>query len=596
MGQGPQNEFLEAKRLYRQGDYASARSAFTSLYQDPSFGKYATFFAALSSYQLDEKSNALSIWRQLLTSDPSWDQLAEVYYWMILTNYELEAYGEAIRLSQQSAENGQNAMATALAQQFLPAADLTILRAAYDRNPDFGPLGGILARKLTEEDPNDIETIRELISKFDLDPEEFARVPNDNVRKDEYDIAVLFPFLFDGLEDPQRTVNNRVVMELYQGMMLAEGDLTEEGQPVRLLPYDTKRSAETTRELFEEGQVQYADLIVGPLFPGPNYVVDSLSQVHQINMVNPVSNNANVIGDNPFSFLIKPSNETMARGLAHFAADQFGDRGALVYYTGTSQDTTFASVYRQTLEEREVEILQYGQVDIKGSKSLLDSLIEKEDIFIESLAQLDSMMNVPGKIIKSRKPKPNIPEERDYLLPTGRSLGDSSVYYETKYTILQNSIGHIAVISRDNSVINSFIGVVETRADTIGLLGYGNWMDMSAVDYDQLERLGVGLAISDYVDKSSEAYQALAGRIQASCQCVPTIYHFLGYESISFLGKMLHKHGKYFQNGWIADGQVPGKVFQGYDFGLYRDNQVVSIIGLNNLIPMPVSSEDDKQE
>ncbi len=595
-GQGPQSEFLEAKRLYREGDYRAAQSAFSSLYQDRSFGPYASFFAGLSAYQLDEKDRALTIWRQLLSTHPDWDQLPELYHWMILTNYELEEYEEAVRVSMLLELVGGSEEAALMADRFLPIVDLEILRGLSLQFPDFKPLGRILAGRLAREYPDDIETIRELIRKFRLDPMDFSPPSKPNIRKEEYAIAVLYPFLFDGLEDPGRVVNNKVVMELYQGMKLAEYDLEMEGNPVKLYPYDTRRSAEVTQQLLETEEIENADVIVGPLFPGPNYVVDSFAREHEINMVNPVSSNSSVIGNNPYSFLLKPTNETVANNLADFAARNYGERGALIYYGATSQDTAFANTYRERLEEHGVEITQFRTVDIKSSKALLDSLIEKEDIFMESLEQLDSMMAVPGKIIKSRKPKPTVPSEKDYLLPTGRYPGDSSVFYETKYFILQNSIGHIAVISRDNSIINSFIGVVETRADTMGLVGYGNWLELDAVDYEQLERLEVALALPEFIDELSPAYQALYRRFQSSCLCLPSIYHILGYEGTMFLGRMLHKHGTNFQYGWLADGLVPGEVVKGYDYGLYRDNQVVPIVRLKNLVLEEVVSEEDDEE
>ena len=51
----------------------------------------------------------------------------------------------------------------------------------------------------------------------------------DAVKKESYTIGVLLPFLFDDLSNRDRIMNNSLVTDLYQGMLLANEMLGQQG-------------------------------------------------------------------------------------------------------------------------------------------------------------------------------------------------------------------------------------------------------------------------------------------------------------------------------------------------------------------------------
>ena len=67
----------------------------------------------------------------------------------------------------------------------------------------------------------------------------------------------------------------------------------------------------TVKKLIEEGSLDDIDLIVGPLYSKPIELIAILSENKTI-MMNPLSNNK-IISDNNYSFLYKPSIETIAK-------------------------------------------------------------------------------------------------------------------------------------------------------------------------------------------------------------------------------------------------------------------------------------------
>ena len=113
-------------------------------------------------------------------------------------------------------------------------------------------------------------------------------------------------------------------------------------------------------------------------------------------------------------------------------------------------------------------------------------------------------------------------------------------------------------------------------------IGFKDWLDFKSINFQQLERLQAVWANPNQIDRSSAKYQKVYDEIVMKYYSEPSIYHFLGYETIVYLGEMLHKHGKYLQNATVTE-DFTGDLGIRYQFGLERDNQVVPLISLDDL-------------
>ena len=597
LAQDAQSEFLEAKRLFREEQYFLARSAFASLFNDQTFGSYATFYAGLSAYRLGETREATSIWKLILSNDPSWDQSADVHLWLAKSHFELRDYAQAINYCQEYEDRYANNL-NDLRDQYIPQASTEELKLLNERFPEDRLVAVQLARKLDRSSAEDVQLLGTLIDKYNLEVGDYADVQNGEVRRESYAIAVMLPFMFDGLASTGRAVNNKVVMDLYQGMLLAKDELDSLGMPLELYPFDTKRSGEVTRQMLQNPSIRESDLILGPLLPGPIEEVRDFSIEHKINMVNPVSSNPEVIAGNDFAFLLKPSYETIASALASQAIQQFeSNKRTLVYYSDNARDSLIATLYMEEMKAAGFEILRYGAVDNTSSRTISDSLSNQHEEFMESWDEIDSLREIPGRFIKSRDPDPEIEEELEYVLISKdeETEGDSLIFYEMRFDVVEDSIGHIMISSRDNGVVNNYINAAESRQDSIGLIGYGNWLKFRIIDYDQYERLGVGLAYPEFVNSDRYMYRQLQSKIMQTYGTTPTDFNFLGYESLMYLGYMLHTYGKYFQNGFIEEGFTSGKVMSGYRYGTNRDNQVVPIIGFKGSRLTPLNQSNGSE-
>ncbi len=79
----------------------------------------------------------------------------------------------------------------------------------------------------------------------------------------------MLPFLSNNLTPESGLHDRYFVLDLYEGMKIAQQELLEDSIRIRLHAYDTKRDSLTTRKLLNSLRNAKMDLLVGPLFPGP---------------------------------------------------------------------------------------------------------------------------------------------------------------------------------------------------------------------------------------------------------------------------------------------------------------------------------------
>ena len=94
--QSSQSQYLEAKRLFNEGNYRDSMGAFQSLTDDRNFGAYSTFYYALSAYHQEIPKVALDAWKQVRRKYPDWDQLQEVNFWIAKTSFDEKRYLDAV--------------------------------------------------------------------------------------------------------------------------------------------------------------------------------------------------------------------------------------------------------------------------------------------------------------------------------------------------------------------------------------------------------------------------------------------------------------------------------------------------------------------
>ncbi|MAE86287.1 MAG: hypothetical protein CMB80_26365 [Flammeovirgaceae bacterium] len=589
-GQSDQAEFLEAKRLLSEGKYSSAKASFGALSQSEAFGKYAQFYYAISAYKQGDTKQATDAWKQLISQTPDWPQRSEVLYWLAYSGFESGEYDQGLNYASQYAKSIDDEDAESLFIQSylseLSPADLNLLVESYPENK---VLASLLLEKLNAEPYQERNFLRvnQLVDKWNFDISKFESVDLPLIRKDTYDIAILLPFLFESLNNTNLISQNRLVMDMYQGMIMAAEDLAAIERPVNLFPYDTKKTKEATDAITKKPGFKDQDLIVGPLYGGPREVIDTYSKEQGINTINPISNNAEIINENPYAFLLKPSFRTMAIKTAELALSENTNPYAMIFYEQNERDSTFAAIYKERIEQGGMEVVLYQAINKDNAKALLDTLAATYYSYLTE-EEADSISMIPGRFVKDRRIRNDelkrMEKDTSFVLPISMDEDEEFkiVYYEEPFYMTQDSIGHILAATRSNLYANNMISTVESRRDSTKLYGYGDWLEFTMLSFSQLDRLGVALNDPEYIDFSGFNYQNLKERIITRFKTNPSINHYRGYEAIWFAGRMMHRYGKYFQVGLREGNLIEGKVFEGYKYGVTNDNQVVPVVRFKN--------------
>ncbi|WP_436517242.1 ABC transporter substrate-binding protein [Ekhidna sp. To15] len=586
--QSSQGEYLEAKRQFGLGNYTEAKQAFQNITNDGTFGAYASFYYALSSLKLNQSKEAEDMFKQIKVKFPDWEQQQEVDYWLAYLAFDQNNLWQAFRRVENLPENWRNF----LVDNFLEKLSVSGLDSAYALNPNNSYIGTYYAKAIQNQpyDERDQLLLLELAEKFNLTigPDESLPI----VKKDEYAIAVVLPFMYEGLATPKTVIRNSIIFDLYQGMNKAQEDLKEQGISVNLFPYDTKKKGSVANDLVKDGKLDKADAIVGPLYTGPSRYISQFSKENKVTMINPVSSNEEIIGDNPYSFLFKPAYSTQGREAARFAAQKFTDNKKLFIFYETDRDSIIANAYRETIERDSFFVVRFERLTNEDAQQIQIDFTEQYEVRLDTMYsqdEIDSIALIPGRTVRTR----SLRNEESGRIMRDSKGEDVIESYEVKFTVQPDSIGHIFAATSSNLLANNFISMVEVRSDSIGIIGYQDWLNFSLVSYAQLERLQIDFLSPSYYDLESENYDRIKRTFVESVGIEPSEYHIYGYELIWHLGKLMDEHGKYFQRGLLDGNRYSGYIMEGVKYGPYKDNQLVPITTLENL---QLRNQNSKQE
>ena len=355
------------------------------------------------------------------------------------------------------------------------------------------------------------------------------------------------------LKNNSKFISNEWVVELYEGLLMGVADLKAKGINISLSLYDTKQDSSVTSKILKYDELKHMDLIIGPLYPGPVKVVSDFCYQYKINMINPMSSNSEITGNNPYAFLFMPTDETMARETADYMKDIVTNKNVMIFHGTSQKDSLTAYTYKQEIENFGFNVCYINGIATENGKSILDILTNTMTVEFDE-SEFDDMVD-QGKV------KGNLRiSEKDYLV------------------IKPDSIGHVFVASYDPALVANTITGLATRGDTTMLLGYERWLDQRNIALDGLERLHAHLIAPTFVDNSKPKYKVIIDRYMKQFNAYPTRNFYTGYEVIMTAGKMMKSMGNLFQFDPAIHKFIPGEIFQGTLYGDQNSNQFVPII------------------
>ncbi|MEO9966887.1 MAG: hypothetical protein ABJF11_13910 [Reichenbachiella sp.] len=584
LAQDEQSDFLTAKQYFSEGNYTFAMDYFRRLAgdnQEHAFQEYAAYYYALSAYRKDDLSSAKAMWLQMDKKNVDWPQIKEVHYWLSRVYFEEEDYSRGVYFAKKS---GLDVSKDLIQKNLAQVDSMAVLKHVHDQFPEDSIVAKIIAEKINAQpiSQRNYQLLNEIVNQFDLNKAKYG-LPEigESKMKSSYNVAVLLPFMFDDLSYTLRVERNKFVMDLYAGIIKAVDTLNQSGSTINIFPYDTKRSAEVTEEIFDLAELKSMDLIVGPLFPGPLRVANDFSFKNEINMINPLISSADAIQNNPFSFLFKAEVETLALTAAQLAIDSVTNKYAMIFYENNERDSLSAYTYSQRIQEAGFEVLVNAAVVDTTVRQAYDLLTEEYEVgYTED--EVDSIRAVDAsRFIKERK---------------SSITKDSIEYYEEFFTLGIDSIGHIYVASSKALFASNFISALSIRADSTLLIGRGDWKFFPTLTLEEMERLNIYFIDPHYVDYSTENFIRFRKSYLQNYREEPSFNAIIAYEMMFYVGQMLKAFGHYFQKGNPEVGFVKGQLLQGTEFNFKNSNQYVPITILSDSKQKVVNPNENGQD
>lgn len=540
-GQDYKRQYRTAKDFYKNKQYSLAMESFKSLIvydKDNPYAEYASFFYALSAYHQNFPSVAKDMLLQIKQLYPAWSQMKEVNYWLAKIYFDQRQYFQAMQvLNEFPALSAQPEVAQMKSHYLGQIEDVETMRMMWEEHSTDPTVARALAVAISKQPflEQDSHLLDSLITQFGFNRQDFASsLKPVNVFKETYTVSLLFPFLAKTLEPSTATKVNQSVLDLYLGMKLAADTLKTLGIKIDLRSYDTERNATRTTELLSLEEMKGSDLLVGPLFTGQIPLVQSYSINNKINMISPVSSNASFLGENPFAILFQPTNETIGERSAEWIARNIRNKNLMVFYGDGQKDSLAATRFLERAKELELNIVLSERVTKDNSADIFHTLAT--------------------------------PVEYDEF--------KNPIEFELKL----DSIGSVFVASDDPLIYTKVISAVETRGDSIIIVGNETWLNNPASNFETYERLHIMMAAPTFTSHNNFNYKLFRDHFIKKHGVLPTEFSKIGFEFIWFVGHCLKNYGVYFQEGLQNAHFMQGHLFKGYDFTQSRSNQYVPFI------------------
>ena len=538
--QGQLVRYRAGRAQLDQGHYAAALRELEPLAQPVNHFAQAAdagYLYAVAATRAGQWAEAEQMLNLVRNQYPTYPALGEVLYLQGQVSFEQGDYDTALRTLGQlpAAQYGplREAMQTSYLTKLQDRATWQRLLKRYPQSKLIGRLYADFLLKSPAPTEADRRQLDALVTQFNLDRARYAAAlaapaaaPRPMARKASYNVGVLLPFL---LQDPswQTRRANQFVTDLYAGLRLAQDSLQRAGYAVQLFAYDTGADTLSLKSVLALPELAGMDMLVGPVYKSGARLLARYAREHQIVCVNPLSQDGDLVADNPYHYLYAPSAATQGRAAAEFAATAFGTgRPAVLLYEADKDDTDFATAYQAAYEAAGGRLAGVHSFSPEVEGSLAAALL-------------------PAEL-------------------TGAS--------------------HVVVASDNRKAGPLALAGLATvpAASRPAVVAPGTWLDNPSLGLGQLA--GAYYYHPKYFDEQRLGFRRFRQLYLARQRLPPSVFASQGYELLLFFGNALQQFGPTFQSGLATAPPLPGAIFEGLAYpGGAHDNQVVPLVKLSGL-------------
>lgn len=536
--------YKDARRKFLKENYEESKSMFESLLEtqnNTELEAYILFYYALALYHCDELDEAIKALQDIKCKYPEWENLKEIWYWLGLFHFERQRYESALEALSHFSDHDKSIDIHKLKFYFLNKCDdIDIIENLLNNYPKDILIAKVLIKKLSQDpiSKRRIWILEKLAKNFGLYPEDVIEIQSlYSVKKKSYNVAVFLPFFVEQLKE-DKTAEIDFVLSLYQGIKLAVSELENSGIQINLYAYDTNRNPALIANLLDKDEMRFMDAIIGPLYPEEIPLISDFSKKFKIPLFNPLSDNLELIDNNPFCFLYQPSIQTKAINAAkHTLATAALDAKIGIIYSTNKAEILAANIYKNYIERNSTH-----KIDVT--------------IGIES-SNCSTFLN--------------------YYLKKNKQDFDRNSY---PYATIEG-LTHLYVPSKDEVIAASVISATAIANNRVNIIADASWLYHESIALDQILGLKIAFLSPSYIDYKKANIYEFRSKFMEEFADFPDSYAMKGYALMFFLGRILNSYGANFISEFRINAAYDTNIFSQLRYGLNHDNQIVPIIEID---------------
>ena len=368
VAQQPPAAYLKAKSDLDTKEYALAKDGFTPFLDEANYGVlsyYATFYCSEAALQLGQAPQAIELLTSLKVKD--WSKSEEVTYLLALAYFQNKQLVEGLQVLKGITNEPFLSKGYRASFENLKTASSNFLITNLAEFKENQGLTAALAYVLQQK------SIMSAAERGTLN--QLIQSGSQAVLKDKVlDVVVILPFTSNSTQAISSLETNNFLLELYQGITLEVASLKAKGVAIKLHTFDSKRDLNYLNALVKDPTVLAADVIVGPIYPEESELISEFAELQKIPFVHPLSNLGDRFEESQFSYLFRPSLNSLANGVVEALKTQAWGKKVAIGYSGSSRDEQLGLLLQSQLEKEGFTLVNVQKVDPKTANTFLQGL------------------------------------------------------------------------------------------------------------------------------------------------------------------------------------------------------------------------------
>ena len=525
--QQPPAAYLKAKSDLDAKQYALAKDGFAPILEEATYGvlsHYAAFHSAEAALQLGQAPQSIELLNGL--KGKNWSKSDEVTYLLALAYFQNNQLVEGLQALKGLTREPWVSKGYRASFEFLQTTSSNFLithLGEFKENQGFtAALAYVLQQKSIMSAP-ERSVLNQLIQSG----------AQPALKDKVLDVVVILPFTSSSDQTISALESNNFLLELYQGIALEVETLRSNGIAIQLHTFDSKRDLNYLNSLVKDPTVLAADVIVGPIYPEESELISAFAESQKIPFVHPLSNLGDRFEANQFSYLFRPSLNSLANGVVESLKSQAWGKTVAIGYSGSSRDEQLGLLLQSQLEKEGFTLAKIQKVDSKSASTFLQGL--------------------------------------------GVRRGN------------QPAVDQVILLSDDPALAQPVFSLMESISTKVPLLVMDSWLGFNFSNYEMLEYANFYFISNNTPKYHSEEMDAFRDLFYEKHLQFPSINSLLGAELVHWI----HSNAEFANDFDLRPsldqkGYQPGRLSWGFNFQKVNNNSYSPVFKLESgeLIPL----------